>query len=82
MFSYKWKGTEVSHKAQNAVLQWWIVTNNVKKCGKYKYRIISKLNKKRKFMFHLLLMQILYFILNVFYQHNQQPLDKLSNSFA
>jgi len=37
-----------------------------------------KLIKKQNSMLHSLLMQILDLILNMFYQQNQQPLDKLS----
>jgi len=52
------------HKTQNVVLQWLI---DLKTCGKYKYWIISKLNKKRNSVLHLLLMWILYLFYYYYY---------------
>jgi len=46
------KALKESQKAQNAVLQWWIIATNLKTRGKYKYWITFKLNKKRNFMLH------------------------------
>ena len=67
------------HKAQNTVLQWQTVATNLKACGKYKYWIIFKSNKKQNSVANE---DTVFDFEHVFYQQNQQPLDKLSNYFA